>query len=448
MKRIALISPRGNIFGKNERMLDFLENNETMNSFRYLWTGPNLGLLTIASMLPDSWEKVYIDENYKELSIDINYDIVFVSSMTQQITNAYEIIKKYKRKGALTVIGGIHATIMTEEAAEIADVVIVGEGEMLIQAFLEDYENNEVKRIYRENNSGVYNFGKNIIPRYDLIKEYDYPIITIQTTRGCPHDCSFCCASKVFGSKYRRKKNDSIIYELEEIRKVHPGKLVLFADDNMFVLRRETKELLRRMKDMDIRWIAQTDISIADDDELLELMVVSGCQWIVIGFESLSFESLHNLDDKNWKLKQMPDYSRSIAKIQSFGIQIYGTFIVGLDDDDKTVFDITAEFIINSKLYGANITVPTPLPGTRLRKDVEREGRILRNDWSYYTFWDVNIQPAKMTVRELEDGLINTYSKISDKGLVAERMRFMRLIAKKKLDIMRRYNNREKLIYE
>lgn len=442
MKKIALISPKGNVYGKNEKLHEFLEKTNGMESFRALWTGPNLGLITIAALFPADWEVEYIDENYKAIDYHVKYDIVCISAMTQQIVNAYKIIDRFKKLNVLTVLGGIHATVLPDEAMQHADVVMVGEGERVWPQFLSDYKNRVLKKIYRDDFNVRYQFEDHIMPRYDLLKGYYYPIITIQTTRGCPHDCSFCCASKVFGSGYRRKDNLDIIDELNVIKKMFPDVLILFADDNFLVHRNECKALLKEMISLNIRWLAQTDVSIALDDELLELMVVSGCQWVVIGFESIHFDSLFQLDHKNWKLKQFPGYEQTIKKIQSYGIGVYGTFIVGLDEDDVTVFEETKNFIIRNNLYGVNITVPTPLPGTRLREKILDENRIIVDDWSYYTFWDVTIQPKKMQINELEEGLLRIYINIFEDSQIYQRLTHMRHLAKSRNHIMK--NSRQR----
>ena len=422
MKKVALISPKGNIFGKNEKMRSFLEQSQVMKSFEYLWSGPNLGLLTLAALLPADWECDYIDENYVSIDFEKCYDVVFIGAMTQQVTNAYHISDQFRRKGILTVMGGIHPTLMPEEALQHADVVFSGEAEPLIPGFLTDYQSGTLRKIYREENPGHYPISDSPIPRFDLLKGYPYPIITLQTTRGCPRKCSFCAASRVFGVQYRRKENSRILAELKMLSQMYPGILILFADDNMLVMRRESKELLRQMIELDLRWLAQTDISIAADDELLALMVQAGCQWIVVGFESTSYHSLQGLDQDNWKLKQLPGYPENIQKIQDYGIGVYGTFIVGLDCDDATVFKNTAGFIKDNRLYGANITLPTPLPGTELREKLLSEGRVLNKGWEYYTFWDVTIQPKQFSVEELEDNLIYIYNEITDNRHVKDRM--------------------------
>lgn len=245
----------------------------------------------------------------------------------------------------------------------------------------------------------------------------------------------------MFGAGYRRKDNLDILKELAIIKKMFPDALILFADDNFLVHRKECKTLLKKMIELDIRWLAQTDVSIAQDHELLELMVVSGCQWVVIGFESVHFSSLYQLDNKNWKLRQLPGYEQAIENIQSIGIGVYGTFIVGLDEDDKSVFEETENFIKRNNLYGVNVTVPTPLPGTRLREKMRTENRILVDDWSYYTFWDVTIQPKKMQVRELEEGLLRIYKNIFDDSQIYQRLTHMKHLAKNRNDIIK--NNRQ-----
>lgn len=438
MKRVALINPKGNVFGCNKEMNHFLTSTKSMESFRYLWTGPNLALITIASLLPDDWDCVYIDQNYVDIDFNQHYDIVIISSMTQQIRNAYDISERFHHLGALTIIGGIHVTIMFEEALQYADVVNVGEAEKIFPQLIDDIEHDCVKRIYKEVEPGSYEFINPPMPRFDLLKEYSYSIITLQTTRGCPHDCSFCSASKVFGSKYRRKDNYRILQELEQILALYPDRIVLFADDNMFVMKKQVKELLKQMCELNFRWIAQTDISIADDDELLELMVRAGCQWVVIGFESISSKSLQNIDKSNWKLNKLPKYKASIQKIQNFGIGVYGTFIVGLDEDDISIFKNTSDFIISNKLYGCNITVPTPLPGTRLREHLLKDNRIVVHDWNYYTFWDVTIIPQGMTKEELEKGLVKIYQDISINEEADKRLIYLRRLIKRRETIKRR----------
>lgn len=421
---IGLINPKGTLFSNNIKLSNFLEASVAMGSFRHFWSAPNLGLLTIASYLPETYSVEYIDENYREIDFNKKYDMVCISAMTVQAVRAYEIIRLFKERKVLTVIGGIHATILYHEAAMYADVVLVGEGEWLFPRFLDDYINHQdYKRIYMDQSTDTYDLENCITPRYELLKGYDYPIINVYTTRGCPRKCDFCCASNVYGLKYRRKTNRQIISEIEKVEELYPDRTILFADDNLFVMRRHNKELLEKLVSRNIRWIAQTDITIAEDDELLELMYLSGCQWIVIGFESININSLKNIEQICFKSEYVNEYHKKIAKIKSHGVMVYGTFIVGLDHDTYNVFNDTADFILKNNLYGANITVPTPLPGTKLRKELLNAKRILNNNWSDYTLWDVVIEPAQMSREELEEGLLYIYQKISSSDNADQRLR-------------------------
>lgn len=421
--RIALINPKGTIFSKNKKMSEFLKNSVSMGSFRHFWSAPCLGLLTIASYIPEDWEISYIDENLREIDATIDYDIVCISMMTVQAERAYQISDSYRIKGVLTVMGGIHATLMYQEALEHSDVVLAGEGEVLFPAFINDFLLGRHKRLYRENIPGGFELKNCISPRYDLLKGYDYPVINLYTTRGCPRKCNFCCASNVYGEKYRRKENQEICKEVSIISQMHPGKMLLFADDNLLIMRKESIEMLQEMERCNVRWIAQTDITIAEDENLLKQMKQSGCQWVVIGFESISEKNLMNMERIEFKHKYLSEYKTRVERIQNAGIKVYGTFIVGLDEDTENIFEETLTFIQDCNLYGVNITVPTPLPGTQMRKQLEQEGRIISNSWGDYTLWDVVIQPRNLSVSELEEGLFSIYERLNEESNVDQRLR-------------------------
>ena len=425
--KVALINPKGTLFSRNERLAAFLERSATMGSFRHFWSAPCLGLLTVAAYCPQEWELRYIDEIQKPVDFSADYDLVFLSAMTVQAKRAYEIADAFRARGIRVVMGGIHATVMPMEALEHADAVLVGEGEVLVPMLLEDLAHGRLRPLYQEEQPGGFDLARCRTPRYDLIEGYDYPIVNLYTTRGCPRRCTFCCASNVFGMRYRRKTNDQILREMAWIDRLYPGRLLLFADDNAFVLREQSKALLRAMIPLRLRWIAQTDISIARDAQLLSLMADAGCQWIVIGFESVSERSLRTIEKGSFKQSNLARYRESIATIRSYGIGVYGTFIVGLDADSERVFDDTSRFILENRLYGANITVPTPLPGTELRERFLAEGRVLERGWEDYTLWDVVAKPAAMTVERLEEGLYSVYQTISAAGQADRRLRQMLL---------------------
>lgn len=411
MPKLALISPKGAEFTHDERLANFLKDDNRMKNIRSMWNSPNLGLLVIAAYTPDDWEIDYIDEHVREIDFNIPYDIVSISCMTQQVNRGYDIAGIYREKGILTLMGGIHATMCTEEVAEHVDVVLAGEGEVIWPEFIRDWQKGTYKKIYREENPGTLDITKTKIPRYDLIKDYPYATVTINTSRGCNHDCCFCAASKIYGSVYRRKTNEQIIRELEVIKGLYPNKYVLFGDDNIFVLRQDSKELLREIQKLNIRWALQTDISIAEDEELIKLLADSGCIWTTIGFESIQEANLKFVEE--WKADRVKNYPEWIKRIQKYGIGIMGAFVFGLDCDTVDSVDETIKFINDNNFYGIHVTTPTPFPGTRFRKQLEEEDRILNKAWSYYTHWDIVMQPKLMTVDQLRESIYKIYISFS-----------------------------------
>ena len=204
-----------------------------------------------------------------------------------------------------------------------------------------------------------------------------------------------------------------MLSEINYIRELWKEPLINFADDNMFVDRAYSSELVNRFKNAGLRWTAQTDVSIAEDDSFLELLRKSGCIILFIGFETLSKEG--RLDKHGWKQNRIEKYPEIIRKIQSHGIGVLGAFIIGLDEDDCTVVEETSNFIINNRLYAAQITVLTPLPGTRPRDILLKENRILSSDWKRYTFWDVNFIPKRLSPEELKKSVLAIYELIYSK---------------------------------
>lgn len=428
MPKLALISPKGVDYTHDQHLLKFLQSDTSMQNIRRMWNSPNLGLLVLAAVTPSEWEIDYIDEHHVEIDFSKQYDIVGISCMTQQICRGYEIASEFRSRGVITVIGGIHATTCVEEVKKYTDVVIVGEGESLWPQVLDDWKHNKLKHVYQEDNPGTYDITLSPVPRYELIKNYPYDTITINTSRGCNHNCSFCAASKVYGSRYRRKTNEQIIEEIKEIVSIFPNRYILFGDDNLFVSRKECKELLDEMKTLNIRWAAQSDISIAEDIELVKQMAESGCIWLVVGLESVNEENLVGVEV--WKAKRVKNYKQAIATIQRYGVGVMGAFVVGLDHDEKEDIDKTINFINECNFYGIHVTSPTPFPGTRFRQEIIEQGRLVNKTWSCYTHWDVVIYPKKMTIEDLENSIYKIYQSFSSEDNM--RSRFISFMNKKR----------------
>ena len=239
----------------------------------------------------------------------------------------------------------------------------------------------------------------------------------MQSTRGCPRDCEFCCVTKEYGTAYRSKGLDQILEELTLIKKFHPIARIGFSDENLLLNKKRSKQLLEELTSMKVRFHAQSDVSLARHDDVLRLLKKAGCINVLIGFESLSEKSLESIDAHGWKRRQLDTYGDCVKKIQSYGIGVVGAFIVGLDGDDSTIFKKVSDFITNNHVHDAQITIATPLPNTRLRARMEKENRLLPTSWKDYTFCDVVFKHPTLSRKEMEDGLLEIYKAINTKAV-------------------------------
>lgn len=427
--KLALISPRGGFFRNDGKFREEWRGLSNHAIHRNFWSGLSTGLLVIAALTPRNFKIKLIDENFEKVDFSEDFDLVGITGMTQQATRAYNIADVFRKKGVKVVMGGIHATVMPDEAQQHADSVFIGEAERLWPKFIEDYLKGDIKSFYKS--PSLVDITKSPIPRYDLLDKKNYSVVWVQATRGCPIDCEFCAASKVYGYKFRHKEVEQVLDEIQYIIK-QCGRRVLisFADDNMFVDKKYAVRLVEKLADLNVRWLAQADISVCEDERFLELLRKSGCSYLFIGFETLSRQGLNSLDRNNWKMRHFIDYKEVIEKIQSRGIGVLGAFILGLDTDTIDTFRETADFINESHLYAAQLTILTPLPGTRLRERLEREDRILSKDWNDYTFLKATFKPRNMSSQQLEEGLMKAYGWFYNSERNKERIRYFKEIYK------------------
>ena len=410
--RILLISPKGEFFLRSEGFRRYVESSREMQMLRHHWNGTGIALPTIAALTPGEHEITIIDENYEDIDFDRPCDLVGITAFTQQAARAYEIAGQFRCRDRHVAMGGIHATVMPDEAAGHVDTVFVGEGENTWPQFIADFLRGGPQRRYDQGNYPPVDLTRSPLPRYDLVARYHYPVVWLQTTRGCPHDCEFCAASKIYGRRYRRKSVEQVVAEVADVRSRWRSAQVGFADDNMFASPRFGSAIAAAFKPLNFSWIAQTDISVADRAELLAGLRESGCRILVIGLESVTKQNLRNLDREGWKERMFDRYPEMIHRIQSSGIGIYGGFILGLDHDDRDTAPGTAEFVNRNHILGGQLTILTPFPGSRLRERLEREKRILHHDWRWYTAWNAVIRHPNLSSEELEADVMHFYRSV------------------------------------
>jgi len=369
-----------------------------------------LSLPTIAGATPEDVETTIIDEKVDEINFDEKVDIVGIGAMTPNITRAYEIADEFRNRGVKVVMGGIHASMLPEEALEHADSVVIGEADYLWSDAISDFKEGKLQETYRFT---TYPELENVpAPRYDLVKSEKYVINQVQTSRGCPFDCDFCTVKAFSGKQFRLKKIDQVVKEIQSLfpyyvinilgYELKLPKTLLFADDNIIGNKNYSRKLFEAIIPLKLSdWYCQSSINVGRDNEMLSMMKEAGCQSMIIGIESVNPETLMGMDKK---INKVDEYYECINNIQSHGIKVLGSFVLGSDAEDDSIFEKTVKFIQENNLIYNMINILTPLPGTKLYKRLEQEERILHKDWEQYDFESVCFKPKQMSVETLEEG--------------------------------------------
>ena len=387
---------------------------------------PSLGLLTLAALTPGKIESHYLEvpDLARIEGVPEEFDVVAISSFTAHIKNAYALADRYRALGTIVILGGLHVTALPEEAFAHADALVLGEGEAAWPDVINDLLTfGEVRQAVYDGRRLSFDLSRAPIPRYELLDISLYNRLTVQTQRGCPFRCEFCAASLQISPLYKTKPIAKVIAEIEAIKSLWAHPSIEFADDNTFVNKAHSKQLLREVARRKIRWFTETDLSVARDFELLALLRDSGCKQLLIGFESTTLQGLNGVEQRsNWKADQLEFYFEAIERIQRLGISVNGCFVLGLDGTDLESFDQVWNFVQQSGLDEVQITVQTAFPGTPLYGRLRQEGRILQDGaWDLCTLFDVNFQPMRMTASELESGFRELVKKLYSKEARRER---------------------------
>jgi radical SAM superfamily enzyme YgiQ (UPF0313 family) len=370
-------------------------------------TWPPLHLPYLAAVTPRHYQIEVIDENIEPFQ-PREADLVGITALTSSVYHAYQIAQIYREKGIPTIMGGIHASMMPDEAQRYCDSVVIGEAENIWPKVLEDFEAGKLQKQYR----GIWADLETLpIPRRDILRNPYYRWGSIQTSRGCPMNCSFCSVTAFNGRRFRRRNLDSIIEELEQI----PQKWISMNDDNIIGYGEKdlewTYSFFSRILEKGIKksFFAQASILFGEERELIRLAARAGLKVVFAGIESINPKTLQSYQ-KNINLERLHQgrYKELISNIRKEGIVFFGGFVIGSDDDVQSVFHSTLKFIQSSHIDILQTSKPTPLPGTQLWKSLQQEGRILTQnfpkDWEEFRFSRLVFKPAHMSIEEAYEG--------------------------------------------
>ncbi|WP_017209227.1 B12-binding domain-containing radical SAM protein [Clostridium beijerinckii] len=366
---------------------------------------PSLALLTIANLTPKEHEIIIENENVDTIDFDENVDLVAITVTVDVMNRAVEISKEFQKRGVKVIAGGIHITADPEGAVNSFDAIIIGMAERVWEKVLKDTENNSIKKIYYDMEN--INGNEIVSPDYSMIdnKKYLYTNI-ISTSRGCPFKCDFCYNSCTNSIKtYINRPIEDVIKDIKVLKTKH----IMFIDDNFIGNPKWTKELLKEIKPLKLKWNAAVTSNIVDMRDLLDEMKESGCQSLFIGFESInskSIESVHKVQNS------VSRYEKLIDEIHKRGIMINASFVFGLDEDDASIFKSTLEWIVKNKIETVTSHIMTPYPGTKLYSSLLKKNRIVDYNLSNYNTSHVVYKPKNMTAEELYNGYLWIYKEV------------------------------------
>lgn len=403
--RIALVCPRGPMYRHRGGIWK--------RTMRYA----PLTLTTLASLIPPEIPSVLtlIDEGVDEFDpATLAADLVGITVITGTAPRAYEISRELRARGITVVLGGVHPTLVPEEAMQNADATVVGYAEETWPQLIRDFVTGRLRTRYDQ--SPDLKLTNLPFPRRDLYKNGMVNVAeTIEATRGCIFHCEFCVVPAAWGTRPLQKPVGDVIADLKQMR----AKRVIFLDLNLIADLPYARELFAALIPLRLKWAGLTTTTIGWDEELLDLAARSGCKGLLIGFESLDQKSL---DETRKSFNMRKDYRLVVDRLHDRGIAIMGCFVFGFDSDTRDTFDRTVDFVIESRMDLPRYAIAVPFPKTGLYRRLDAEGRLLTKDWSLYDGQHVVFEPKNMTPDELLKNTRRAWKKTYSYSSIARRL--------------------------
>lgn len=367
-------------------------------SYVRTWQMESLPAATLAGLTPPDIEVRFYDDRMETIPFDEATDLVAISVETYTAKRAYQIASEYRRRKVPVVMGGFHPSLCPEEVAQYAEAVVIGEAEESWPLLLDDFRHGKLEKFYQS--SGRPSLDR-VKPDRSIFRGKRYlPVGLVEAGRGCHFKCDFCAVQTVFHSSQTRRPVDAILTELAAIKDTK--KLIFFVDDNITSNLAQAKEFFRALIPLKLRWVSQASINAAHDEEFLDLLTRSGCQGVLIGFESLNPENLSSMN-KTFNTAR-GGFTKALENLRRHRIRIYGTFVFGYDGDTPESFTPTVDFARDHGFYIAAFNHLTPFPGTPLYQRLKDEGRLLYDAWwldERYSYNRIPFQPRGIDPEEL-----------------------------------------------
>jgi len=396
--RILLISPT-------------IDSNKRTNKGLMI---PQLALYILQGLTPPEHEVRIIEEETEDIDLDLEYDLIGISCMTANAPRAYELCEEFRKRGKTVILGGVHPTILPDEALQYADSVVIGEAEGVWKTLLTDFQDGNLKQKYY---NPVPDLDKYVPKDFSrIIKKRLFKLVPIMTTRGCPYNCDFCCVTNLFGKKMRHISVENVVRDIKE----SGVKNFMFLDDNIIGHPQYAKELFKAIKPLKIKWVGQASVSLlVRDTALMQLAADSGCRALFFGIESVSEKQMETMHKA---IKEIKNLESAMKKIKKKGILIHASMVFGFDNDTREIFDETVRFLIKNKVSTVSFNILTPYPGTKTYDDMKKENRLITTDWRHYDHNTVVFRPKNMTPYELQIGKVKARKKFYSIWSVLKRL--------------------------